>query len=747
MFKMKVLRKFFLYTFTSLLVSIFITAVYIYFPYVSDKFDGNIRDYMFILRGEVPDSRQVTIVDIDEESLNSLGQWPWSRNILSQIVQNLTNAGVGVIGFDVVFAEVDNSNPSRVFKKFNQSTDGIPNYDEEFAYTIANSPTILGYQFQLEDEKFIKKKPPRIPAIFIERNRQLGEDYLINAKGTILNTDIIQDNGYSSGFFNNVPDESGIIRSVPLIIRYQDQIYPSLALEMVRASLGINKVYIDYNELGVSAVTLGDFAIQTDRFGRILVNFRGKEKTFKYVSAYDIYTGNFDQKDIEGKAILIGASAAGILDLRAIPFESVYPGVEVHANVIDNILNGDFLTKPAELDSLEILSIFILSFIVTLAVTYTPLWVSPFVFLLFSAMVFYGTYYLLFTHMLVFNIVFPFMAVLVATIITSFLDYIFEIRQEEAIKKKFATKVSPDVMNSLLNNLENESLEAMEKEVTIFFSDVRNFTNISEAFHNPKILIEFLNKYMEPMTDIIIKEQGTIDKYIGDAIMAYWNAPADVENHADKALTATLNQLHYIKELNETLETDPKFEAVVKMSKEKNLPIIDIGIGLNTGMAIVGEMGSSKRSDYTVIGDAINVGARLESLCKFYNSKCNISQQTKDALKEKYISRLLDFVMVKGKSEPIKIWQVHDFNRDDSFPKLYDVSRDQLIKELKYYHSGVQLYQDSKFDKALEIFKDIDTWENKTNQNIYKIYIERCEHYIKNPPENFNGVFIHTTKG
>lgn len=747
MFKMKVLRKFFLYTFTSLLVSIFITAVYIYFPHVTDKFDGNIRDYMFILRGEVPDSRQVTIVDIDEESLNSLGQWPWSRNILSQIVQNLTNAGVGVIGFDVVFAEVDNSNPSRVFKKFNQSTDGIPNYDEEFAYTIANSPTILGYQFQLEDEKFIKKKPPRIPAIFIERNRQLGEDYLINAKGTILNTDIIQDNGYSSGFFNNVPDESGIIRSVPLIIRYQDQIYPSLALEMVRASLGINKVYIDYNELGVSAVTLGDFAIQTDRFGRILVNFRGKEKTFKYVSAYDIYTGNFDQKDIEGKAILIGASAAGILDLRAIPFESVYPGVEVHANVIDNILNGDFLTKPAELDSLEILSIFILSFIVTLAVTYTPLWVSPFVFLLFSAMVFYGTYYLLFTHMLVFNIVFPFMAVLVATIITSFLDYIFEIRQEEAIKKKFATKVSPDVMNSLLNNLENESLEAMEKEVTIFFSDVRNFTNISEAFHNPKILIEFLNKYMEPMTDIIIKEQGTIDKYIGDAIMAYWNAPADVENHADKALTATLNQLHYIKELNETLETDPKFEAVVKMSKEKNLPIIDIGIGLNTGMAIVGEMGSSKRSDYTVIGDAINVGARLESLCKFYNSKCNISQQTKDALKEKYISRLLDFVMVKGKSEPIKIWQVHDFNRDDSFPKLYDVSRDQLIKELKYYHSGVQLYQDSKFDKALEIFKDIDTWENKTNQNIYKIYIERCEHYIKNPPENFNGVFIHTTKG
>ena len=748
MIKNKILKKLLIYIGASLLVSTFLTIIYIYFPHLHDKFDGNIRDQMFILRGEQPDTKQVVVIDIDEESLNQLGQWPWSRNILSQVVTNLTNAGVGVIGFDIVFAEVDNSNPTRVFQKFGRSIDGIPDYDEQFAYTIANAPVILGYQFQLEDEKFIKKKAPKIPATFIERGRQLGEDYLINAKGTILNTPIIQDNGYSSGFFNNIPDDSGIIRSVPLIIRYQDQVYPSLALEILRASTGIDRIYVDYNELGVSHISIGDFIIPTDRYGRILVNFRGKEKTFDYISASDIFNGTFDPKDIEGKVAILGASAAGILDLRAIPFEAVYPGVEVHANVVDNILNGDFLTKPAEINSLEILSIFLLSLLVMIAVTFTPIWANPIIFILGSIATLYGIYYLLFTHMIVFNIVFPISAILLANIVATLLDYMFEIKKEEAIKKKFATKVSADVMHSLLDNLENDKFEAIEKEVTVFFSDVRGFTNISETLSDPKVLIDFLNEYMEPMTNIIVEEQGTIDKYIGDAIMAYWNAPADVENHADRALIATLNQLHYLKDLNEKLLKDSRFTSVVKMSEEKNIPVVDIGIGLNTGNAIVGEMGSSIRSDYTTIGDTINLGARLESLCKFYDSKCNISEFTKNALKGNYIFRLLDFVTVKGKKEPIKIFQVHDFNRDDKkYPTLYNVSQDQLIKEIKYYHKGVQLYQDGNFSEAIEIFKDINTWEDKTNKNIYNIYIERCEHFIENPPKDFSGIFEHTSKG
>ena len=247
--------------------------------------------------------------------------------------------------------------------------------------------------------------------------------------------------------------------------------------------------------------------------------------------------------------------------------------------------------------------------------------------------------------------------------------------------------------------------------------------------------------------DDVIKEQGTVDKFIGDAIMAYWNAPGNVENHADRALIATLKQLHLLKDLNKKLRLDPRFVDVVQMSDANGVPIIDIGIGLNTGMAIAGEMGSSQRSDYTVIGDPINLGARLESLCKYYGSRCNISNFTKIQLTGKYIFRYLDLVIVKGKSEPVEIWQVIDFDDKSSVESLFEVSREELDEELFTYHKALDMYQNGLFSDALIMFQKLELNEKKTNTQIYKIYIERCEHYIEMPPENFNGVFVHTTKG
>lgn len=302
-------------------------------------------------------------------------------------------------------------------------------------------------------------------------------------------------------------------------------------------------------------------------------------------------------------------------------------------------------------------------------------------------------------------------------------------------------------MESLLKDPDSNVFAALDKEVTITFSDVRGFTNISECMPNANVLIEFMNRYMNPMTQIIIKEKGTIDKFIGDAIMAYWNAPGNVENHAERAVIATLEQLHALDDLNEELKKDERFASVVEMSERKGIPIIDIGIGINTGVCVVGEMGSDERSDYTVIGDPVNLGARLESLCKFYNSKCNISNFTKAQLSGDYIYRFLDLVTVKGKSEPIEIWQIVDYDRDENLHKLYPVSRERLDEELELYNKAIALYKGANFKDALEIFKNIDGWEDKTNKAIYKIYIERCEHYIQEPPKNFNGVFAHTTKG
>lgn len=719
----KKIKKFSIYFVLSLSLSIFLSAIYIFFPSLPDSLDNRLRDYLFTIRGELPHNQNVVIVDIDETSIKSLGQWPWSRDKLAKILENLTLANVGIVGLDIVFAEEDRTSPHKILQDLKIYKKDVPNYDLEFANVVENSPVILGYQFDLVKKDNTNAKVPQIPAIFIEKDKpQDNKSYLIEAYNTILNIPQIQDKAYSSGFFNNIPDDTGIIRSVPLIISYDDTIYPSLALEVIRVINDTQKVVVQYDENGISNIFLDDISIPTDRYGRMLINFRGPERSFKYISAIDIYNNSFDKSEIDGKIVLIGTSAAGLFDLRATPFDSIFPGVEVHANIIDNILMQDFIYKASWLDGANILIIFVLSIIVVMLTTYTTFWANPIIFISFSISYLFLVYNLLFDYGIVLNILFPIATVLIASIMTTLFDYFYNIKKEEAIKAKFASKVSKNVMDDILKNIDKNEFSAKSKEVTIFFSDIRGFTNISEKL-DAKELISFLNRYMQPMSEIIIKYQGTIDKFIGDAIMAYWNAPIDIKNHCDLALKASLEQLEVLEKLN------------VELQKE-NLPKIDIGIGLNTGTVIVGEMGSSLRSDYTVIGDTINLGSRVESLCKYYDSKLNISNFTKDKLQEKYIFRFLDLVKVKGKNEPVEIWQVLGSGE----------AKESLKEELDLYHKAIEFYKNSDFINALEIFESLENNENKTNKNIYKIYITRCKEFIKTPPKNFDGVYEHTTK-
>ncbi|WP_323669060.1 CHASE2 domain-containing protein [Aliarcobacter butzleri] len=718
----KKIKKFSIYFVLSLSLSIFLSAIYIFFPSLPDSLDNRLRDYLFTIRGELPHNQNVVIVDIDETSIKSLGQWPWSRDKLAKILENLTLANVGIVGLDIVFAEEDRTSPHKILQDLKIYKKDVPNYDLEFANIVENSPVILGYQFDLVKKDNANAKVPQIPAIFIEKDKPQDKSYLIEAYNTILNIPQIQDKAYSSGFFNNIPDDTGIIRSVPLVISYDDTIYPSLALEVIRVINDTQKVVVQYDENGISNIVLNDISIPTDRYGRMLINFRGPERSFKYISAIDIYNNSFDKSEIDGKIVLIGTSAAGLFDLRATPFDSIFPGVEVHANIIDNILMQDFIYKASWLDGANILIIFVLSIIVVMLTTYTTFWANPIIFISFSTSYLFLVYNLLFDYGIVLNILFPIATVLIASIMTTLFDYFYNIKKEEAIKAKFASKVSKNVMDDILKNIDKNEFSAKSKEVTIFFSDIRGFTNISEKL-DAKELISFLNRYMQPMSEIIIKYQGTIDKFIGDAIMAYWNAPIDIKNHCDLALKASLEQLEVLEKLN------------VELQKE-NLPKIDIGIGLNTGTVIVGEMGSSLRSDYTVIGDTINLGSRVESLCKYYDSKLNISNFTKDKLQGEYIFRFLDLVKVKGKNEPVEIWQVLGKGE----------AKESLKEELDLYHKAIEFYKNSDFINALEIFESLENNENKTNKNIYKIYITRCKEFIKTPPKNFDGVYEHTTK-
>ena len=724
----KSLKKFIIYFGCAFFISLFASYVYLIVPKLYEDLDNRLRDSMFLLRGEISHSNNVVIVDIDDKSLSKIGQWPWSRDVISEMLQKLTDYKAAIIGFDMVFAEEDRSNPVKILEKYNITVDKfkeIPDYDEIFAITVASTPTILGFQFLFDDKEFVNTESPMVKASFIEKNRDFTKDDLVlNAKGTILNIPIIQENSYSSGFFNNVPDASGMIRSIPLIIRYDSWLYPSLALELLRAALGVDTLVVNYNELGIENISMGDKIIPTDIYGRVVINFRGAEGTFKYISASDVLFNDNIASLIKDKIVLIGTSAAGLKDLRAIAYDSVYPGVEVHANIIDNMIQEDFIYKPMWADAANIFHIFIVAFLTILILYKINILYLPLACIVLLFVDYYTLYYVLFTEGLSLNIILPLGTILLSFIILNLINYFFEIKQSKMIKGKFASKVSAKVMEDLLKNENQGILQGESREVTVFFSDIRGFTNISESMSSAKELIEYLNEYMDPMTEIVMKHEGTVDKFIGDAIMAYWNAPADVKNHAQKAVLASLEQLAYLEPLNKKLLSE-------------NKPLIEIGIGLNTGIAVVGEMGSSGRSDYTVIGDPINLGARLESLCKYYNSKLNVSNFVKEKLEGDFVYRFLDLVKVKGKKEPIEIWQIYAQGQAQGKQK----------EELELYHSAIQLYENSQFKEAKDIFEDINGWEEKTNLNVYDIYIDRCEHFIKTPPVNFDGVYEHTTKG
>jgi adenylate cyclase len=747
MFPSKSLKKFALYVSTAFFIALSISFFYAYSLTVVESLNGTLRDYMFNFRGEIKQHDNVVIIDIDEKSLDKIGQWPWGRDKVGELLNALTDANVAAIGMDIVFAENDSTSPHKILGDFNISIKGIKNNDEIFAKVVASTPTILAYQFQIDGETYLKQGNINIPAIIIEKNKQSSDDYVLKAKGVILNIPSLQNNSYSSGFFNNIPDESGMIRSVPLIINYDDQMYPSLDLELIRASLGIKKIVINYKEKGIESLSIGDLFIPTDRHGRLLINFRGGANTFKYISVSDVLEHKFKLEDLENKIVIVGTSAAGLKDLRSMPFDKVYPGVEIHANVIDNILEQDFLSIPIIADDINILIIFIISILTVLLVTYSPLWANPFIMIILSSIMTYIVYNALFGYQIVLDLFLPLFAIFISTIIATFMDYMFEMRQEQKIKNKFARKVSEDVMKSLLKDIDNNEFQAIEREVTIFFSDVRNFTNISEAAIDAKNLIEFLNMYMNPMTDIIVNHKGTIDKYIGDAIMAYWNAPSLIKNHAKEAVLSALEQLHEIRKLNIKIKNDDRFKSIVHMAKINSIEPIDIGIGINTGIAVVGEMGSSKRSDYTVIGDSINLGARLESLCKFYDSKLNISSFTKSHLDDNYIFRYLDLVRVKGKKEPVEIWQIHDIDYSENKNTLYNITKDEILNELSLYHKAIDLYKNAEFKKAFDKLTQLNKLPNKTNKNIYNIYIQRCSDYLIKPPTNFDGIYDHKTKG
>lgn len=689
---------------------------YLFIPQTFQSIDSRLRDFLFVVRGELPKSDNVVIVDIDEKSLDKLGQWPWQRDVFANLLYKLTDAGAGVIGLDIVFAEEDRTSPHLFAKKFPQFANQLENYDEYLAKCFSQTPVVGGFTF-LFNEKSNEKRVPNIPGIFIEKGLT-GNNEILTPDGIVLNIDVLQNALQTSGFFNNIPDLGGMITHVSLIMKYDGVIFPSLALEMIRAATGQQVVKVVGDDIAVDHIQVGDLKIPTDKFGRLVLNPRGSKKHFKYISIADIFDNKFDKKDIEGKFVLVGTSAMGLFDLRAIAYDNAIPGVEIHANVIDNILTGDFLAKNADTEGQDLFIIWGITFLTVLIFSFsTSLLVLPLALLLGYGL-FELFFTILFSYGIVLNLLFPLVAFVFSIFISTIVDYILSAKREQEAKRMLGKKVSPAVMDYLLEHSQDDLVKSREVEAAIFFSDIRSFTTISEKIGSPAKLISMLNEYMTPMVDSIIDHKGTIDKFIGDAIMAYWNAPVQIENHADMAVKSSIEQIEMLNKINESVT--PTYGVT-----------INIGIGIHTGLVTAGDMGAEGRSDYTIIGDNVNLGSRLEGLTKQYGANILISKATYDQLKREYKIRPIDMVEVKGKSKAVEIFEVICNNKDIS------------NYELDLYEKGLYGFRQGKVQEAHEIFAKL---QNEFPSILYEMYLKRTQYFIDNPDIEFTPILKMTTK-
>lgn len=692
----------------ALLLSLLLSWAYLFMPQTFFSVNDNFRDFLFNIRGELPKSEQIVIVDIDETSLKQFGQWPWPRSIIADLLNKLSDANVGIIGLDMVFAEADQTSPHRIASKIKGNTAKLDNYDLILSETISTTPTVGGYVFTFE--KNDENDTPLIPAVFLEKGLQQNSS-ILQPKGVVLNIDVLQKNFYSSGFFNNIPDEGGMIRRVPLVMRYDNMIYPSLILEMIRIYNSVSTVTVLGDDVGVKKIQLGNVNIPTDIAGRLIVNYRGKGKHFKYISAADILNGHFNVKDIAGKFVFIGTSAVGLSDLRSMPFDSAIPGVEVHANTLDNILKGDFLYESSNQMIYDLIIIWGTVYFLILFFSYVGSWLLLPVAIGIGFVLFYFFYYVLFNVGMVMNLLFPLLAFVSTLIVSVSIDYIIASRQRETVKRIFAKKVSNAVMNDLLKHDNDEILKVRDENVAIFFSDIRGFTEISETIDSSQKLVALLNRYMTPMVNVIANNEGTVDKFIGDAIMAYWNAPNKVEHYVDKAVTTALEQMNILKSLN------------VELHKEFGISL-NIGIGIHSGLVTVGEMGSVGRSDYTVIGDNVNLASRLEGLNKLYGTSIIISQDTKNILHEEYLLRSLDIVRVHGKKEAVEVFEVIDM-----------ADSHKIENELQDYNKALDRYRAAEISQAYTLFHAL---ESKYTCKLYRLYLQRCQDYLDHPERPFD---------
>jgi adenylate cyclase len=682
-------------------------------------------------------ARPVTIVDIDDKSLEKLGQWPWPRTRIADLITELTRLGAVVIAFDAVFSEPDRVNPSVVAEAFPQLDEEtraklrtLPSNDQILAEAIKKSRVVLGESGLPEEIVALDKTLP------VTGVAMLGEEpqrFMFEFPGLLRNVPLLEHAAAGRGLFTIKPERDGIVRRVPMIMLAQGQTMPSLTFEMLRVASGSGTILIRADEAGIKSLSIKGVQIPTDRNGQLWIHYARNDASI-YVPAVNVLEKNVAPDMIAGKLVLIGTSAVGLNDIKTTPVVRAMPGVEIHAQVLESALTGAVISQPNNGIVLEFAAAMVFGLLV---IAFAPLFgpVSLVVVGGAFASVLVGTSAYFYTQQrLLIDFTYPLMSTTSIYLTLIFASFVREQAQRRKIRSQFAQYMSPVLVEQLAQQPERLVLGGEEREMTIMFSDMRGFTSISETYKDdPQGLTSLMNRFLTPLTHAIINRKGFIDKYMGDAIMAFWNAPLDDKDHELNACEAALDMLERVDQLNREREQE---------AKEAGRPFIplNIGVGLNTGACVVGNMGSDIKLDYSVFGDSVNLASRLEGQSKEYGFPIIVGSKTALAVRDRFAILELDFIMVKGKKEPEVIYAIA--GREDTAQS----GRFQRLRNLTIEMLGC--YRNRDWEGALAaIERGRKTDEANALELLYDLYEARIRDFQQAPPpQDWNGAFELLTK-
>ena len=681
--------------------------------------------------------RPVTIVDIDERSLAKLGQWPWPRTYIADMITNLSNLGAVVIAFDAVFSEPDRLNPdvaADTMRDLDEATRtklrALPSNDQIMADAIRRSRVVVG---ETGLSTVLSKRDDTLPMTGFATLGEDAEPYLFEYPGLLRNVRVLEEAAAGRGLFTIRTERDGIVRRVPMILEAQGAIMPSLSLEMLRVVTATPTILIKTDKAGIKSVGLRGLEIPTDQNGQLWVHFARQDPSI-YVSAADVLDGKVPVEKIKGKLVLIGTSAVGLNDIKTTPVPPAMPGVEVHAQVLETALTHAVLAQPNYAIAVEFFAALILGLLV---IIFTPN-LGPVTLVIAGALfasVLLGTSWYFYTqYRLLIDFTYPLISTSAIYLTLIFSSFVREQAQRKQIRSAFAQYMSPALVEQLAQSPEKLVLGGEERELTIMFSDVRGFTSISETYkHDPQGLTALMNRFLTPLTNAILGRKGYIDKYMGDAIMAFWNAPLDDAEHQINACEAAVDMLDKIDKLNTTREQESQDGGHAFVP-------IKVGIGLNTGLCTVGNMGSDIKFNYSVLGDSVNLASRLEGQSKEYGFPIIVGSRTALAAKDRFAILELDFIMVKGKTEPEVIYAVagrEDVALSERFQRLRNLTIEMLAA-----------YRNRNWEDALEaIARGRKTDEAHTLELFYKLYEKRIADFQNDPPpDDWNGAYALTTK-